>query len=445
MFNTWKTNTITRFLSLFALILLLCLLASVLLFSDLGGRELGTIIPGNNIERIYQSEPFSFHLEDYDVFLPQGGFLAVFPLSNSHSGFVFLAEGEVSQGDDRNTERITGGYLIIDENTYHQIKGDTLFLPLGEHILDSWLLYALQQQIHNPTLNAFGFEKVFLPQEDRSYLYLEYEGIPLVLHHSNSENGFSLSLIFGFYFSLVIVIALLIIQLLSFDLKPSYNLTDYLSAKPSAQEAILSLTILIILFLAHIFGSAASPMINPFSGEAGVSFFTIYLVLFLLVIYLAFKGIIHSPFPHIKWQQLLQDICLGLIITLIIAVLSGLQFSSFAGISFQKGLLAKELLYYFVWAAVFELIWRGVLQTTMERLWGLRWGLLGSVIMLTGVFFVALISHIPERNAFLLWEMLFFVPGTALILGFAYQKRRSILGNAFLLTMLFFLARLLAE
>ena len=439
MLSNWKTNTMTRFLTLFTLILLLCLLASALLFSGLGKIDLGMSKPKINIEEAYQSEPFSFHLEGYDIFLPYGGLLASFPLSNSYRGLVFLAEGEVIRTEDRfAAKKITGGYLIVDEETYLQIKGDTLFLPLEEYALSSRILDALEELIHSPALNAFGFDRIFLPHGGRSHLYLEYNGAPLVQLDYSTENSFSLSL--AFYFSLVILIALLIILLLSFDLKPSFNLADYLGARPSTPEIALGLAILIILFLVHLFGSAASPLINPFRGAVGLFFLAVYLALFLLLLFFVFKGIIPSPFPHLKWRQLPQDLGLGLIIALIITVLSGLQLSSFANFSFPP---AKELLLYFIWATIFELIWRGVLQTTMERLWGLRWGLLGSVIIFTALFFVAGAIHIPDKNIFLFWETLFFLPGTALILGYAYQKRRSILGNSFLLTILFFLSRLL--
>ena len=442
MLNNRKTNSITRFLSLFAIIILLCLLASALLFSVIGGLDIGISAPKIDITQAYQSEPFYFQLEGYEIYLPYGGILSLFPLNNNYSGLVFLAEGEALCMENFSTKRITGGYLIIDEKTYLQLKGDTLFLPLEEYSTNR-LLYALQQLINNPTLHAFGFERVLLPHNGRSLLYLECDGIPITRQDNASENRFFPPL--ALYFSLVIAIVLLIIQLLSFDLKPSFNLADYLSARPSASEIVVSVVILVVLSLVHIFGPATPLMVNPFSDEVNIFFFAIYLALFLIIIYLAFKGIIPSPFPYIRWRQLPQDMCLGLIVALIIAILSGMHLSSFADVSFPKGPPVKELLYFFAWAATFELIWRGVLQTTMERLCGLRWGLLGSVIIFTGVFFAAVTRHIPEISAFLLWEMLFFVPGTALILGYAYQKRRSILGNSFLLTMLFFLARLLVE
>lgn len=436
-----KANAITRFFSLFIAIVLLCFAAFFLVFSE--GKEacLGTIAPNAEYNQVYQSEPFSFSLEDYEVFLPQGGIISTIPLSDTFTGLLFLGEGEAVHRES--CEKISGGYLVVDAETYLRLKGDTLFLPLEDRHLKRKFAATARQLFHNPAIHSLGFERIFLPPAGRSHLYLEYNGAPLVHPaFSNVYSGLLPRLML--YFSLVIAIILLIARVLTLDLKPSYSLAAFLKTPPVLAEKYLCLSVFILLFLMHRFWPASQPS-NPFRGEISTTFLVFYLALFLLVQGLAYRGKIPPQYSGFQWRHFPRDTALALVISLAITVLSTLQIPSDLSGSINTRQLLLQFIYFFSWAAVFELAWRNFLQTIMERLWGKRAGLFINTLLFTGIFFVSTYGNLAEQNTniLLLCELLFFVPGTALILGYIYQKTRSVLGNTLILTLLLFLPRLL--
>jgi len=439
-----KTNAVTRFFSLFLVITLSCFAALSLVFSETREADLGIFTAKGSVNRIYRSEPFSFYLEGYEIFLPQGSMIVPLPLNDAFTGLAFLGEGAAVHRGKNISEKITGGYLVVDTKTYLQLKGDTLFLPVEDRLLASKLAVTFQQLIQNPAIHSLGFERIFLPPAGSSHLYLENDGVPLVQPVIAGSYNFLLSRLI-LYFSLVIAIVLLVAQLLTLDLKPSYNLSNFLRTPPVVSEKILSMAVLIILFLAHRIWPVARAG-NPFRSETNPAFFFLYLGLLLIINLLIYKGKIPPQFAGLQWRQFPRDAGLALVISLIITVFSTLQIPSVLFGSGNIKQLFWQFIYFFSWAAVFELVWRGFLQTTLERIWGRKTGLLISTLLFTGIFFISAYGNIPEqsRNILLLCELLFFVPGTALILGYIYQLTRSILGSTLTLTMLFFLPRLLS-
>ena len=441
MRSIWKANAITRFFILFVVTVLLCLFAFALLYRGSGEGLFGIVAPDCEIGQVYQSEPFSFSLEGYQITLPQGGIVAPLQYENSYRGLVFLAQGRSYRRGDVTVENITGGYLFVNEETYQQIKGAALFLPVEDWRLNSELRHTLQQLIRNPVLSTFGFERMLLPQKGGSYLYLERDGVPLTRRHFLLQSGGDAR--FVFYFCLFIAIVLLVIRLLTLDIKISPALTGFLQTPLSLQEKVWSLAVLIIPFLAHLLRPVSSPVANPFRGGFSPFFLCIYLVLFLLVSFLAFKGKLPRPYPRIRWRQLPRDIGTALVVALVMIVFSGLQIYPVADALLNIKRLLGDFFYCFLCAITFELFWRELLQTTMTKLWGARWGLPVSTLIFTAVFFITAYYHIPEPDALFLWELLFFLPGTALFLGYIYQKGNSIMGSSLLLTIMFFLPRVL--
>ncbi len=439
MKKIFKANAITRFFSLFIAIVLLCFAAFSLVFSEKREACLGIIAPNVGYNQVYQSEPFSFSLEGYEVSLPQGSMISPIPLNDTFTGFIFLGEGEAVHRDSR--EKITGGYLVVDAETYLHLKGDTLFLPQEDQHLKRRFAVTARQLFHNPSIHSLGFERIFLPPVGSSYLYLEYNGAPLVQPAFSEVYGGLLPRLM-LYFSLVIAIIFLVTQLLTLDLKPSYSLAAFLKTPPVLAEKFLGLAVFVLLFLMHKFWPELS---NPFRSEISTSFLILYLALFLLVQGLAYKGKIPPQYSGFQWRQFPRDTALALVISLVITVFSTLKIPSDLFGSVNTRQLLVQFIHFFSWAAAFELVWRNFLQTILERLWGKRAGLLINTLLFTGIFFVSTYGNIPEqnRNILLLCELLFFVPGTALILGYTYQKTRSILGNTLILTLLLFLPRLL--
>ncbi|NLX91617.1 MAG: CPBP family intramembrane metalloprotease [Firmicutes bacterium] len=442
MINIHKANAVTRFFSILTAVTFLCFTAFFLFFSEPKETSLGIIAPRLDITRVYQTEPFSFSLEEYRIFLPRGSAVMAVPLNSTFTGLVFLGEGKAIQKGKNLPEKITGGYLVVDKKTYLQLKGDTLFLPLEDHILKNKLSLFLEQEIKKQSVNSFGFERIFLPPEGKSYLYLEDNGVPLEQTPSAVHGRHLLGLIL--YFSLVIAAVLLVAQLLTLDLRPSYSLAGFLKNPPDFSEKLLSAAILFTLFLFHGVWPATQTA-NPFCGEIAPAFLLLYLGLFLLIRVLASRGKISRQYGLFQWRQFPRDLGLALAITLIITVFSTVQIPSDLPGSTNTRQLFLQFLYFFSRAAVFELIWRNFLQTTMERLWGMRPGLLLATLIFTGVFFASACSAIsePNRNITFFCELLFFVPATALILGYIYQKTRSILGNALILALIMFLPKLL--
>lgn len=442
MINIHKANGVTRFFSILIALILLCFAAFSLFFSEPKETSLGIIAPRLGFTRVYQTEPFSFSLEGYRIFLPQGSTIMTVPLNTTFTGLIFLGEGEAIHKEKNLPEKITGGYLVVDEKTYLQLKGNALFLPLEDHIFKDKLSNILGQQIKKHSVHSFGFERIFLPSAGKSYLYLENNGVPL--EHTSSEVHGRHLLCLILYFSLVIAAVLLVAQLLTLDLRPSYSLASFLKNPPDFSEKLLSTAILLALFLFHRVWPATQSA-NPFSGEISPAFFVIYLGLFLIIKVLAYKEKIPGKYGIFQWRQIPRDIVLALAVSLLITVFSTMQIPSNLTGSANIRQLLSQFIYFFAWAAAFELIWRNFLQTTMERLWGMRPGLLIVTLIFTGVFFASACGTIPEanRNITFFLEFLFFVPATALILGYIFQKTRSILGNALILTLILFLPKLL--
>ena len=440
--NIWKANTITRFFILFIITVLLCFLAFAILYS--GGEEefFGIIAPECEIEQIYQSEPFSFSLEGYEIILPQGGIVAPLQFEDSSRGLVFLAQGNaIKRRGDITVESFTGGYLLVDEETYQQIKGAALFLPVENWRFNSELRHTLQQLIRNPVLNTFGFERMLLPQTGRSRLYLENDDGPVIDQLSVLESGHTAR--FVFYFSLFIVIVLLVIRLLTLDIKTTQAQAAFLQTPPSKQEILWNLAALIIIFLAHLFLPVASPVANPLRGSFSPLFLCLYLILFLLFCFLAYKGKIPNPYQRIRWRQLPRSAGAALVVALVMIVFSGLRISPLPGALLDVRQLLGSFFYCFLCAAAFELFWRELFQTTMVRLCGEKWGLMISTVVFTGVFFITANYHMTDAGVLFHWETLFFLPGTALFLGYIHQKGNSVMASSMLLAILFFLPRVL--
>ena len=307
-----------------------------------------------------------------------------------------MGDGHAIHREKKTVEKITNGYLVVDEETYFHLKGDSLFLPLEDHSLKSSLAVTFPEYIHNPTINSLGFDRILLPADGKSHLYLEYNGTPLLQPVFAESYKIILSRLI-LYFALVIIIVLFLTKLLTLDLKSSYNLTNYLQTPPNFAEKVLCTATLVVLLATY----GIWPWLgdNPFRGEINTLFLFIYPGLFLIVQLLAFKGKIPPQFAGLQWRQFPRDTALALVIVLVIAVFSILQFPSNLFSFIEIRFILLRFLFFFLWAAAFELIWRGYIQTTLERLWGRKVGLLVCTLLLT-VFSFFPLSHNPGLRGY---------------------------------------------
>ncbi len=433
----FKLNPITHFIFLLILVIFSSLAAFCISFSN--HKSTGIISPRFTFKEVYYCEPWTFHLGKYSFYLPKESIITPVFHEENFRGIIIQKNKEgltISEGNL--SYDITAGFLAINHETFLQLKGDILFLPLEDGYLKKRVLSSARQQIKLPEVKSIGFTQVFLPPLESYYIYLENGSVQLDFALPYLENNYNWLLL---YFGLMVLIIILVVQILTLDLHPSGKLLQLLAnTPPTLQELLLALGIFPAVLLAEKFSG-----FNPFDSRIHPLSMVAYYIILILLFILAKKQIITLQKIILNVQHLDRCIILALVVSFIIMAFSAFKFPSgiLPGFTYQG--LALYFSLYFFYALGKEFFWRGFLQTLLERLWGKWSGLILTPLIFSFIFFLVFLVQnqgmAPSPHDSL--ELFFFVPATSFILGYIYYRSRNIFSSTLLHALLLFLPRFL--
>lgn len=420
-----------------AMIVFLCLLAFYIAFSN--PLHLGIVPPNFTLKEVYKSEPWIFKIKEYMIELPEETIVIPVYVEGNFTGLTFQAEKGYVYNTRKNTrEDFTGGFLATDEETYFKLKGETLFLPVEEGVAKRKLAALSRQLIRYPQIQGIGFQRIFLPVEEKFYLYLEKNGSPLELEHNCIPAKKYPWLIT--YFALLILIITLFIHILTLDLHFPMSLTRFLKLNPSHREYLVFFSLLGTLFLFENMVEFSSPTTAP---KALAIIF--YYAIFFLLFFLARRQLITWHLFGLNTLYVPRSIVLALVAVSIIVIFSSLKFPTGLSPYLPFSRLISLFIFYFSFFLGKELFWRGFTQTILERAVGKEGGLFLNVLLVCAFYF--LISYLKTpgltANTSKVLELLFFLPALSFLLGYIYQRSRNILSPALLHTLIFFLPEIL--
>ncbi|MDO9536075.1 MAG: type II CAAX endopeptidase family protein [Bacillota bacterium] len=433
MKNTFKFNLIVYFIFNLTLVVLSSLAAFMIVFSNHG--DTGIIPPQFDVKEIYYSESWYFQLEEYGLYLPEKSIVLSVYLNNNFSGIILKTDqGTVTSASHGLNHRFTDGFLAICNDTFMNIKGDTLFSPLENGHTKNRLTASFRELIKLPEIQTIGYSRIFLPPPGSHYIYLEDSGSPLVSFYSEPRNNNR----FLLYFALIILINILVIHILTLDLQPPRGLKELLASHPEYKEILLGAGSLLIIYIGeNLVGLKAFPgLIQPL-------LLLFYYGVFLLLFILARRKFITQNFT-LHLIHLDRSIITVIVLTFIITAFSALKFPSgfTPNITSQK-LLISFILYFF-FALGKEIFWRSFLQNLFERLWG-RWaGILLVTLIFSSFFFMpVLLDQSTSPDIYSYMEAFFFIPAASFLLSYIYYRTRNIFSSALLHTLILFLPQVL--
>lgn len=433
----FKFNHITFFVLLLTMLIFFSVTAFWISFSE--HKCTGTISPRFTFNEVYFCEEWSFNIGEYNFFLPEESMVIPVYYKEDFCGIVIYKNNNsltVSKGAI--DYKVSSGFLSTNYDTFLQLKGDTLFMPLEDAYYKKKLLSFVAQQIKFPEMKGIGFTQVFLPPSDSYYIHLENGIVQHDFTLPYLEKNFIWCLL---YFGSVFLIIILVIQILTMDLQPSGKLLHLLeNTPPTWQELLITLGLLSAVLIAENL-SPSLPFDNLIYPTKMASYYIIGIALYIF----SRKQIITLPKIALNGQHLDRCIIIALVVSFIITAFSAFKFPSGIAPELTYTELAFYFFLYFFYALGQEFFWRAYLQTFLERLWGKWSGLILTPLTVSAVFFLTLLyrySGMPH-SAQDLWQLFFFVPLTSFILGYTYYRSRNIFSSTLLHALLLFLPRFL--
>lgn len=405
-----------------------CTFAAFYIAAD-NKHNLGITPTSFTISEIYRNETWSFQLDDFSFRIPEDSYIGPVYHEEQLLGIIVQSNG-TSIRDNREQQLIIVEDFFLTLNsssTYRNIKGETLFWPLENPIVQQRVIAAAKPLVQMPEVQGIAFSRTFLPPVDTVFIYLRGgETLPAANWSENIINR-----PFIIYFGLVVLIILLTTFLLTFDLQPDSKLKRLYAAKPALIEKGVVFFLTLPILAAGTLGILPAFMAPSVNVEAIV----IYVTIALIFIILSKKDVISNQ--NFGLATGLRSYWRGMlvipVILIIIVLFSVLKFPG--GMNPHLAFPETALFFLFLLGYTFsaELFWRGFLQTFLERLWGNLAGLLFTVFLFTLPFFLAnyLAAGLPLTPEKAL-EVFFFVPLTALILGYFYQRSRNLFSVALL-------------
>ena len=421
------------------LILIICCSIGAFYIANSDRYDIGTPEPRFAIEGIYQTEPWTFEVENYSLSLPDKSLIGPVYREDQIIGIVVQSEGGyLEDNNTRQQRKLNNFFLPLSNEKYTHIKGDTLFLPLENQAMQMRITASVRPLIRMPEVQGIIFPRIFLPLPEVTCIYLE-GGETIPSSCSVILNRSPLFLFFG----LVALVVMLTTYLLTMDLDPGSKLRRLFSAKPTVREKAVAAFFLMVILAAGIQGK-----LHIFKATS-IRFDTIiiYFIIICLLILLSRKQFITPQEFGLAsgWQSYFRGIIIVPVILLIIILFSTFQFPTRLYIPDTPINLLLQFLLFFSYAFGVEFFWRGFLQTFLERLWGKAFGL----ILVTFLFTLPLFLEAYMINAGLplptekVVEVLYFHSITALILGYLYQRSHNLLSVTLLHALILFLPRIL--
>lgn len=428
-----KQNPVIYITAYLILICIFSLAAFFIFFSN--WNSLGTLPPRFDLKEAYSSESWFFGLGEDEFHLPEGGIVIPVYLEENFAGIIIeTAGGKIRSSINELEHNFTAGFLAMDNKTFQNIKGNTLFIPLEDTITKKRLLAHARGYIKLPKVKTIGFIRVFLPGPESSYIYLLDNGSELIYSNTQGlKNNCSYKLLA--YFGSIFLITVFTIQILSMDLYPGRNMKDLLDTRPRLTETLLCSGFLLTILLLNFFSGTASfnSTIQPFN-------FFFYWTVSILLLTLSRKDLITPQSFGLQPLNSGRSITIAIVVSFIITSFSSMQFpwEMVQNITYRQ---ITTFTFYFIYALGKEIFWRGFVQTFFERLGGKWPGLVITTAVFASISFIAAWKQNcdPALNPFNSLEMLFFLPATFFMPGFLYSRSRNILGCALLHALLLFL------
>lgn len=434
----YKLNPVVVFFAVLLLIVI-CSLAAFYIASQ-NSHTLGIPPSEFTIKEVYRNEPWTFSVNNFSMKIPGNSYVAPVYLEDKLIGIAVQGEDvSLQEGGKQQQKPFDNFFLTLNSEIYSNIKGDTIFLPLENPVIQSRSRATLIPLVQLPEVQGIIYARAFLPDDGKSCIFLEGEEVLAREYCSITPNKGTVT----FFFSLVTFVVLLTIYILTVDLHPGNGLKRLYATKPQFREKMVTAIIIIALLIPAAQGKLSYLVGNTVDYHVVMLYYAIICLLLLL--------------RKKEWLEA-QDFglasgfrayCRGIAIVPVILSMITL-FSTF---KFPTKIIAPDtaeefiinFLFILVYAFGAEFFWRGFLQTFLERLWGSGAGLLFATILSTLPAFLALhtVSGLPLHPAEAM-EVLFFLPLTALLLGFLYQRSRNLSSVVLLHALILFIPGVLS-
>lgn len=386
---------------------------------------------------IYDFEPWHFSLGDLKVSYPEGGIIVPLYVEDKQKAVLFLGSGQYYLPDGSlPIQNPSGLFASMPEEALEEKRGDIIFLPVDSPDSRNQIHEVLARQLALPVLWEGGIPLTFQHSPEAIYYYFLNEDksplLPPVLLDKASRPLLA-TLLYLLFFATILTVLII--------LSPDHHFSPFwkqmLQARPRSTAV---LAILPALFLA--LGGELLPLIGtapPAAATAG------YWAAALMLALLARSGQIDFWDCGLRRESLRH----GYLMVLTAAVmLMATTIGMPDRVLFRGWTTVSDFVLILVLAGFArEAIWRGYIQTTLSRRFGVTAGLMLTVLLATAAHLVLLAITAPWKLAYpyTLVEAAALVPGLALVLGFLYLRTENLLACALLHTLVLYLPRVLVS
>lgn len=404
---------------IFLLVITILLIISVFIVTAFMPGSLARVPYQYEMESAYEFEPWSFEIEELEAAFPDGGIIVTLKQTGRYRSDLLLGEGTYYHNDKLVDSDNTGGVFIVTENqSFEEIRGDNIFLPVEDEILLSHLEEISDAQEGIPTLWEDTIPLTFHKENNLVYYYfVSPDGKPLMPPSSN----YSDLTVFGAFLAYILFLCILgmVITMLS----PDHRYSKYWVQLSQNRPNFFSLAIIIPIIALLTINKLAVDLFDYPDIYLATGYFLVILMLILAnwgnkIDYLDF-GLRQDKLKHGYFLAIVSAV-------LIILGIRGLPSELYMG---DTEYLLKLPLFFFLLALPREMIWRGYIQAKLSRKFGVNIGLFLMAILAAAVHstFLALTDQWMFFYPYTYLEIALLVPGTAVILGYLYLRTENIL------------------
>jgi len=377
--------------------------------------------PDFNPGQVDRFEPWSFSLGEIRFSFPDGGVMIPALHEQEQWGALISGNGELLKNGDET--KFSSIFLVIEPGQWKCLKGDILFIPIKDPVLNRQYLNLFRQQSAFPSFSIFGFQVSLFPRGDSFFSLPYHEKEPLAPVYSYRILWFTAA-----YYILVSLLILTITYIITVDMKKS-RWKSYLNFTWKKEESLIFPLVLILVYLPQFLSLPAHQLLGYTALIALLLVFRIRKKLPPLNFGLSLHYLVRSTFT---------GLAVGMIFLLFISPLTWKSFSF--NIPFPS---ATTLATTFLLALTREVVYRGYIQSSLERLLGHIWGLLASVTLLSACGFAVYALQTSTWFPPARLGPLITLPALHLLNGFLYQQSENIAGPAITHWLLLFLPTLL--
>ncbi|MDY6826294.1 MAG: type II CAAX endopeptidase family protein [Bacillota bacterium] len=383
------------------------------------------------ISSVCKTEPWSIETEDLTVILPSGGTLVTLNETDHDTSLLLLGNGIYRQNGIQQADETIGGlFMVISHSFFDQIRGDILFTPVTNKSELETVYQAVEKQMGIPTIWQDTIPITFYPRDSLIYYYfISPTGEPQLPPRLNAS-WLSIAGPFMIY-SIFVAILMVIMTIFSLD----HHYTRYWQQIRETKPGFLNMLMIPLLVILVTAGEVI-PKINGFLNY--YTFFGYAAAIIVLFVLWKFNKIDYLDFG-VRRERIGHGYFLALIAAgLIIGTTRGLPGGmNFAGLE----TVMNFVLIFLLIGLPREMFWRGFIQTSLCRQYGPNLSLILTVLLVAAarLAIITITETWMIDYPYTYVEAAVLVPGTALVLGFLYQRTENILAGAFLHSIIIFL------